>query len=162
MEDKDNEAPAPEVPVRMATKGLGWSGRESGDELEGEPLREDTPDGAAGPRTAVPLKPAPRKPTPPPMGPGMARPEVERFGDVDIESVFDLAGINDPLTEIPDDLAVDAGRLFTDTRIFEVLEALDKELVALDVVKRRVREIASLLLVAALALHHQIDGDLAR
>ena len=27
MEDKDNEAPAPEVPVRMATKGLGWSGR---------------------------------------------------------------------------------------------------------------------------------------
>src|SRR3989475_1522603 len=147
MEDKDNEAPAPEVPVRMATKGLGWSGRESGDELERELLREDPPDGAGGPLTTASLKPAPRRPTPPPMGPGMAKPEVERFGEVDLEPVFDLAGINDPLTEIPDDLAVDAGKLFTDTRIFEVLEDLDKELVALDVVKRRVREIASLLLV---------------
>ena len=35
MNESTNEAPAPEVPVRMATKGLGWSGRESGDELDG-------------------------------------------------------------------------------------------------------------------------------
>ena len=60
------------------------------------------------------------------MGPGMARPEVERFGEAATDSVFDLAGINDPLTEIPDDLVVDAGKLFTDTRIFEVLDALDR------------------------------------
>ena len=133
MDNSTNEAPVPEVPVRMATKGLGWSGRESGDEL----------DGPAAPN----LKPATSKPSPPPMGPGMERPEVERFGEADTDSVFDLAGINDPLAEIPDDLVVDAGKVFSDTRIFDVLDALDRELVALDVVKRRVREVASLLLI---------------
>jgi probable Rubsico expression protein CbbX len=133
MDESTSEAPAAEVPVRMATKGLGWSGRESGDEL----------DGPAAPN----LNPAARKPSPPPMGPGMVRPEVERFGEADTDSVFDLAGINDPLAEIPDDLVVDAGKLFSDTRIFDVLDALDRELVALDVVKRRVREVASLLLI---------------
>src|SRR5256886_11267806 len=93
------------------------------------------------------------------MGPGMAKPEVEPFGEVDLEPVFDLAGINDPLTEIPDDLAVDAGKLFTDTRIFEVLEDLDKELVALDVVKRRGREIASLLLVDRLRRTLNLEAE---
>jgi probable Rubsico expression protein CbbX len=129
----------------MATKGLGWSGRESGDEL----------DGPAAPT----LKPATRKPAPPPMGPGMERPEVERFGDADTESVFDLAGINDPLTEIPDDLVVDAGKLFGDTRIFDVLDALDRELVALDVVKRRVREVASLLLIDRLRRNLNLEAE---
>ena len=145
MDDSTNEAPAPEVPVRMATKGLGWSGRESGEEL----------DGAAAPN----LKPAARKPSPPPMGPGMARPEVERFGEADTDSVFDLAGINDPLAEIPDDLVVDAGKLFSDTRIFDVLDALDRELVALDVVKRRVREVASLLLIDRLRRTLNLESE---
>src|SRR2546427_10316195 len=99
MEDKDNEAPAPEVPVRMATKGLGWSGRETGDELEGELLREDHPDGAGGPLPAGTLQPATRKPSPPPMGPGAVRPDVHRFREAEIESVFDLAGLHDPLAE---------------------------------------------------------------
>ncbi len=145
MDDSTNEAPAPEVPVRMATKGLGWSGRESGDGL----------DGPAAPN----LKPATRKPPAPPMGPGMARPEVERFGEADTDSVFDLAGINDPLTEIPDDLVVDAGKLFSDTRIFDVLDALDRELVALDVVKRRVREVASLLLIDRLRRTLNLESE---
>ena len=145
MDDSTNEAPAPEVPVRMATKGLGWSGRESGEEL----------DGAAAPN----LKPAARQPSPPPMGPGMARPEVERFGEADTDSVFDLAGINDPLAEIPDDLVVDAGKLFSDTRIFDVLDALDRDLVALDVVKRRVREVASLLLIDRLRRTLNLESE---
>jgi probable Rubsico expression protein CbbX len=129
----------------MATKGLGWSGRESGDELDGP--------------AASNLKPAARKPSPPPMGPGMVRPEVERFGEADTDSVFDLAGINDPLAEIPDDLVVDAGKLFSDTRIFDVLDALDRELVALDVVKRRVREVASLLLIDRLRRTLNLEAD---
>ena len=145
MDESTSEAPAPEVPVRMATKGLGWSGRESGDGL----------DGPAAPN----LKPATRKPPAPPMGPGMARPEVERFGEADTDSVFDLAGINDPLTEIPDDLVVDAGKLFSDTRIFDVLDALDRELVALDVVKRRVREVASLLLIDRLRRTLNLESE---
>ena len=145
MDESTNETPAPEVPVRMATKGLGWSGRESGDEL----------DGPAAPT----LKPAARKPSPPPMGPGMVRPEVERFGEADTDSVFDLAGIDDPLTEIPDDLVVDAGKLFGDTRIFDVLDALDRELVALDVVKRRVREVASLLLIDRLRRTLNLESE---
>ena len=145
MDNSTNEAPVPEVPVRMATKGLGWSGRESGDELDGP--------------TAPNLKPATRKPSPPPMGPGMERPEVERFGEADADSVFDLAGINDPLTEIADDFVVDAGKLFSDTRIFDVLDALDRELVALDVVKRRVREVASLLLIDRLRRTLNLESE---
>jgi probable Rubsico expression protein CbbX len=145
MDESTNEVPAAEVPVRMATKGLGWSGRESGDEL----------DGPAAPT----LKPATRKLSPPPMGPGMVRPEVERFGEADSDSVFDLAGINDPLTEIPDDLVVDAGKLFTDSRIFDVLDALDRELVALDVVKRRIREVASLLLIDRLRRTLNLEAE---
>ena len=148
MDESTNEAPAPEVPVRMATKGLGWSGRESGDEL----------DGRAAPPTPT-LKPASKKPAAPPMGPGIVRPEVERFGETETDSVFDLAGINDPLAEIPDDFVVDAGKLFSDTRIFDVLDALDRELVALDVVKRRVREVASLLLIDRLRRTLNLESD---
>ena len=148
MDKSTNEAPAPEVPVRMATKGLGWSGRETADEV----------DGAAAPPTPT-LKPATKKPAAPPMGPGMVRPEVERFGETETDSVFDLAGINDPLAEIPDDLVVDAGKLFNDSRIFDVLDALDRELVALDVVKRRVREVASLLLIDRLRRTLNLESE---
>src|SRR5262249_15323094 len=128
-------------------------------ENEGTLLREDAPDGAGDPLPVGTLKPAARKPATPPMGPGMAKPEVERFGDVDLDTVLDLTGIDDPLTQIPDDLAVDAGKLSADTRIFEVLDDLDKELVALDVVKRRVREIASLLLVDRLRRTLNLEAE---
>ena len=148
MDESTNEAPAPEVPVRMATKGLGWSGRESADEV----------DGAEAPPNPT-LKPANKKPAAPAMGPGMVRPEVERFGEADTDSVFDLAGINDPLAEIPDDVVVDAGKLFSDSRIFDVLDALDHELVALEVVKRRVREVASLLLIDRLRRTLNLESE---
>src|SRR3981081_1636952 len=147
MNDSTNEAPAPEVPVRMATKGLGWSGRESGDE-------SGAPEAPAGT-----LRPANKKPSPPPMGPGMVRPEVDRLGEGGTDSLFELDGINDPLAEIPDDLVVDAGKLFSDSRIFDVLDALDRELVALDVVKRRVREAASLLRSARLRRTLNLESD---
>src|SRR3989442_11310794 len=123
-----DDVPAPEVPVRMATKGLGWSGR------EGKPVR------------------------PPPLGPGMEKPEVERFGSVDVDAL-DLSTIGDPMVDIPDDQEVDASKLFTDTRIFEVLDALDRELVALEVVKRRVREIASLLLIDRLRRTLNLESE---
>jgi probable Rubsico expression protein CbbX len=89
----------------------------------------------------------------------MARPEVERFGEAEVEPVFDLSGVADPLTEIPDDTVVEAGRLFTDSRIFEVLDDLDRDLVALEVVKRRVREIASLLLIDRLRRTMNLEAD---
>ena len=157
MSHSDNE-PAPEVPVRMATKGLGWSGREGNDDLEGELLREDNPDAAPPVATGLaPLKAAVHKPEPPPMGPGAAAADYTRYGEV--EKVWDLSQISDPMNELPDDLAVDAGRLFTDSRIFDVLDALDRELVALDVVKKRVREIASLLLIDRLRRTLNLESD---
>src|SRR3984893_13042882 len=148
MEQAANGAPGPAVPGRTAARGRGWPGREPADEV----------DGAAAPPTPT-LKPATKKPPAPPMGPGMVRPEVERFGETETDSVFDLAGINDPLAEIPDDLVVDAGKLFNDTRIFDVLDALDRELVALDVVKRRVREVASLLLIDRLRRTLNLESE---
>src|SRR2546421_12390355 len=105
MDETTNEAPAPEVPVRMATKGLGWSGRETTDEPEGELLREDPPDGAGGALTTAPLKPPPRKPAPPSLRPGMAKPDVERLGEAPLEAGFPLAGLNHPLPAIPHHLA---------------------------------------------------------
>lgn len=154
----NDDAPAPEVPVRMATKGYGWSGRETQDDLEGELIREDNPDAAAPVTTGTePLKAAAKKPAPPSLGPGAERPEFRGYGEVD--KVWDLSTISDPMTELPDDLTVDAGALFTDSRIFEVLDALDRELVALDVVKKRVREIASLLLIDRLRRTLNLEAE---
>jgi len=152
----NDDAPAPEVPVRMATKGLGWSGRETADDLDGELIREDHPD-AAPPLPTGKLQPALKKPEPPSLGPGAERPEVRGYGEVD--KVWDLSQIADPMTELPDDLTVDAGALFTDSRIFDVLDALDRELVALDVVKKRVREIASLLLIDRLRRSLNLEAE---
>ena len=134
-----DDTPSPEVPVRMATKGLGWSGREE----------------APGPAPAPPA----RKVAPPPMGPGMIKPEFERFGSVDVDDALDVASLGDPMVDIPDDQEVDASKLFGDTRIFEVLDALDRELVALEVVKRRVREIASLLLIDRLRRTLNLESE---
>jgi probable Rubsico expression protein CbbX len=53
----------------------------------------------------------------------------------------------DPFRDLPDDLAVDAQEVMSDARIPEVLDRLDRELVALHEVKARIREIAALLVV---------------
>jgi hypothetical protein len=155
MSDPREDIAGAEIPMAFVTKGLGWSGRE-----EGKQPIEDSPDAPLS--NGAPETPAAqaKRPVPtPPMGPGMLKPEVERFGSVDIESALDLSTIANPFIEIPDDHIVDAGKLFTDTRIFDVLDALDRELVALDVVKRRVREIASLLLVDRLRRTLSLESD---
>lgn len=84
---------------------------------------------------------------PPSQGTGMARPGNidSRFG-VD-KPDDEYAEMTDPMNEIPDDLVVDAEKLFTDSKVKEVLEQLDNELVALEIVKERIKEIAHLLLI---------------
>jgi probable Rubsico expression protein CbbX len=157
MSDSDDRTPAPEVPMAFVTKGLGWSGRE-----EGKQPIEDSPDAhlVAPKAEAKPAAKPAAKPTPrPPMGPGMERAAVERYGEVEPDDALELTGIENPLVDIPDDFVVDARKLFTDTRIFEVLEALDQELVALDVVKKRVREIASLLMIDRLRRTLNLESD---
>lgn len=84
---------------------------------------------------------------PPSLGTGMARPGNldSRFGvDEPAEEYADLA---DPINEIPDDLVVDAEKIFADSKVKEVLAQLDTELIALYKVKERIREIAHLLLI---------------
>lgn len=144
MDDIRDDSPAPEVPARMATKGLGWSGREDGSAAEAPP-RPGSP-GGDGKRVA-----------PPPMGPGMPEPEVDRFGEA--EAVVDLSSISDPMRDIPDDFEVDAGKLISDSRIFDVLDELDRELVALHLVKNRIREIASLLLIDRLRRQLSLEAE---
>ncbi len=67
------------------------------------------------------------------------------YGRVEVDERF--ADLDDPLTEIPDDTEVDLDEVMRDSKIQEVLDRLDKELIALHDVKRRVAEIASLLLI---------------
>lgn len=85
--------------------------------------------------------------TPPSQGTGMYRPdgEVPRFGME--EAAGEFSQLQDPLNEIPDDLEVDAQGLFESSRVKEVLEQLNRELVALHNVKGRIAEIAHLLLI---------------
>ncbi len=85
---------------------------------------------------------------PPSQGTGMYK------GDSNIDDRFgadkpseEFAQYSDPLREIPDDLEVDAEKLITDTKVKEVLHQLNTELVALEIVKERISEIAHLLLI---------------
>lgn len=81
----------------------------------------------------------------PDLGPGLDEAVEERYGRAEVDGEF--ADLEDPLREIPDDTEIDVGDVVGDTRIRDTLEALDRDLVALYEVKRRVREIAALLLV---------------
>ncbi|MGH7426608.1 MAG: AAA family ATPase, partial [Candidatus Methylomirabilales bacterium] len=93
----------------------------------------------------------------PSLGAGMAKPEVERFGEVEVEESF--ADLKDPLREIPDTYEVDGAKLFRDSQIEEVLANLDRELVALTIVKQRIREVAALLLVDRLRRTLALEAD---
>ncbi|GAC1365083.1 MAG: hypothetical protein NVSMB32_08290 [Actinomycetota bacterium] len=155
--DERQDTPAPEIPMAFVTKGLGWSGREDGK----QPI-EDSPDLHLTDHTPAPAgtASAAKRPVPtPPMGPGAVKPEFERYGAVEVDQAFDLSTIANPFTDIPDDYIVDTSKLFTDTRIFDVLDALDRELVALNVVKKRVREIAGLLLVDRLRRTISLESE---
>ena len=82
----------------------------------------------------------------PSLGPGLpAREGQEPYGRGKIDERF--AGLDDPLHDIPDDAVVDAGAIFRESRIDEVHDEMDRELIALHDVKGRIREIAALLLV---------------
>lgn len=63
------------------------------------------------------------------------------------------------MADLPDDEPVDATSLLEDSRLDVVLQDFDDDLVALDEVKRRVREIAALLLVDRLRRTIGISSD---
>jgi probable Rubsico expression protein CbbX len=86
--------------------------------------------------------------SPPSQGTGMFK------GDSNFDSRFgaektpeEFQELKDPLREIPDDLEVDAQKLFADSKVKDVLHQLNTELVALENVKERISEIAHLLLI---------------
>ena len=91
---------------------------------------------------------APEAPEAPPTGPGMREDLQEKastYGRVEVDERF--ADLDDPLAEVPDDAEADLGSVINDSRVQEVLDRLDRELVGLVEVKRRVAEIAALLLI---------------
>lgn len=96
---------------------------------------------------------------PPNQGTGMARPGNldSRFG-VD-KAAEEYAEMADPLNDIPDDLEVDAAKLFTDSKVKETLQKLDSDLVALENVKGRISEIAHLLLIDRLRRTIGLEAD---
>ncbi|HYZ07669.1 MAG TPA: CbbX protein [Pseudonocardiaceae bacterium] len=85
----------------------------------------------------------------PSAGPGMREDLKEKaessYGRGDVDERF--ADVADPLEEVPDDAEADLDSVIGDSRIQEVLDRLDRELVGLVEVKQRVREIAALLLI---------------
>ena len=87
-----------------------------------------------------------RNPQMPSLGTGApAREGAALYGSLDAEEQFQ--GLDNPLDEIPDDLEVDTSRAMEESHIKETLAKLDHDLVALYEVKRRIREVASLLVV---------------
>jgi probable Rubsico expression protein CbbX len=67
------------------------------------------------------------------------------YGSLEADERF--ADLDDPLNEIPDETPVDAEGALGESHIKETLAQLDRELVALYEVKRRIREVASLLVI---------------
>ncbi|MGH3922183.1 MAG: AAA family ATPase, partial [Pseudonocardiaceae bacterium] len=105
---------------------------------------------------------APPEPTQAPYaGPGMRRDIQEKaessYGRAEVDERF--ADLGDPLTEVPDDAEADLTEVLRQSRVQEVLARLDAELVALEGVKRRVREIAALLLIDKLRRTMGLDAD---
>jgi probable Rubsico expression protein CbbX len=97
----------------------------------------------------------------PPAGPGM-RPDLQEkaersYGRVEVDERF--ADLDNPLEEVPDDAEADLGEVLRQSRVEEVLDRLDTELVALHDVKRRVKEIAALLLVDKVRRTMGLDAD---
>jgi probable Rubsico expression protein CbbX len=93
----------------------------------------------------------------PSLGTGLDEPVEDRFGRGPVDERF--ADVADPLADLPDDLLVDVADAVRDTKIREVLDRLDQDLVALREVKRRVREIAALLLVDRLRRKIGLDSE---
>ena len=79
------------------------------------------------------------------------------YGSLDIEERF--AELEDPLNEIPDDTPVETGKAMEESHIKDTLAQLDHDLVALYEVKRRIREIASLLVIDRLRRSIGLDAE---
>jgi probable Rubsico expression protein CbbX len=97
----------------------------------------------------------------PPAGPGMRselQEKAERsYGRVEVDERF--ADLDNPLEEVPDDAEADLAEVLRQSHVKEVLDRLDAELVALHGVKRRVKEIAALLLIDKLRRTLGLDAD---
>jgi probable Rubsico expression protein CbbX len=97
----------------------------------------------------------------PPAGPGMREDLQEKaersYGRVEVDERF--ADLDNPLEEVPDDAEANLGEVLRQSRVEEVLDRLDTELVALHEVKRRVKEIAALLLVDKVRRTMGLDAD---
>jgi probable Rubsico expression protein CbbX len=78
----------------------------------------------------------------PPLGPGTGKAPNGWFA-----APLGPAAYEDPLSEIPDDLSVDAQRMLQMSRVERVLDRMDRDLIALQNVKTRIREIGALLAV---------------
>lgn len=94
-------------------------------------------------------------PAGPSLGPGTTAPP--RYGTSPTTTEGGTTGR--PMADLPDDEPVDATSLLEDSRLDVVLQDFDDDLVALDEVKRRVREIAALLLVDRLRRTIGISSD---
>jgi probable Rubsico expression protein CbbX len=97
----------------------------------------------------------------PHAGPGMrsdlqAKAESS-YGRVQVDERF--ADLDDPFEQVPDDAEADLAEVLRQSRVKQVLDQLDAELVALEGVKRRIREIAALLLVDKLRRSMGLDAD---
>jgi|GEM_PF-222537 len=112
---------------------------------------EDGPDQADGDGKKSKSKKSPN------MGTGMPDEVKNRFGGAEVDDKY--LELDDPLEEIPDDEEVDAKALIEDSRLPEVMERLDRELVALKQVKSRVREVAALLLVDRMRRSLALDAS---
>ena len=94
---------------------------------------------------------------PPPLGPGAREDTSRRFGRGRVDERF--AGTTDPLRDIPDHTEVDHEAVLADAKVDAVLADLDRDLVALHMVKQRVREIASLLVIDRLRRSIGLESD---
>lgn len=103
-----------------------------------------------------PRRPGTEVPVAPPMGLGM---ESKPKGILEVEAKGEFAKLADPLNEIPDDLEIRVDDVLRDSRVAEVLESFDRELVALKQVKRRIREIAALLLIERLRRSINLEAE---
>lgn len=97
----------------------------------------------------------------PPAGPGLRKDLQQKaeisYGRAEIDERF--ADLDDPFEDIPDDTEADLEEVLRQSHVEEVLDRLDAELVALQEVKRRVKEIAALLLVDKVRRTMGLEAD---
>jgi probable Rubsico expression protein CbbX len=99
----------------------------------------------------------------PSLGPGYSprahEPAVEPAPSASEEVDPRFRDLADPLRHVPDEAAVPATDVLINARVEAVIEQLDRDLVALDAVKRRVRELAALLAIGRLRRRIGLDSD---